>query len=87
MKYALNEKDRSRLEDIEQRIRDMSSQLGYCREEYLQRERVLISALEELRKDRKKQLEVFADEYLKGHERHEWQYNADTKQFEKIPKS
>ena len=61
----------------------MSSQLGYCREEYLKRERVIIDALEELRMDRKKQLDVFAGEYLKGHDPTDWQYNADLKTFEK----
>ena len=80
----LTPEDQDRLEDVEQRIRNAAAQLGYCREQYLRREEVLLAALTTLRGERTQMLGVLGRAYLKDEDPKEWQYNADTKVFERI---
>ena len=81
--HPLNEKDRVRLADVEDRIQEAAKQLGYCREQYLAREALLTRTLTALRAERQQTLNVLAREYLSDEDPNEWQYNTDTKTFEK----
>lgn len=82
----LNERDRERITDVEGRIQEAAKQLGYCREQYLEREAILLRTLTALRAERQQALNALAREYLKGDDPNEWQYNADTKTFEQRTK-
>lgn len=82
----LSPSDKSRMDDIERRIVEVATQLGYCREEYLAREAVLTNELTAVRAERTQALNVLAREYLHDEDVNEWQYNADTKTFEKRTK-
>lgn len=82
---ALTEIDRARIEEVENQIADAAQQVGFCREQYLQRETALLGKLEELRRERTGMLHRLAKDYI-GPESDisEWRYNADSKVFEKI---
>ena len=79
---ALTNQDRARLQDVERRIADAGAQLGYNREQFLQREQVLVAELTRLRAERTQAINVLAREYLKDEDPTKWQFNATTMTFE-----
>lgn len=81
--HTLSDTDRAHIEDVEERIREAGVQLGYCREQYLRREQALLAELTRLRAERTQALNVMARHYLQDQDPTEWQYNADTKTFER----
>lgn len=78
----LNDQDRTRVTDVEARIAEAGKQLGYLREEFLNREAALVGALTSLRTERRQLLASLGREYLSNEDPNQWQYNADTKTFE-----
>lgn len=83
---VLTSTDRARIEEVETQIADAAQQVGFCREQYLQREEALLSRLAELRQERTGMLHRLAKDYIgPDSSLNDWRYNADTKTFEKIP--
>lgn len=78
----LTDSDKRLVQGVEDRIRDTAMQLGYCREEYLQNERMLTDALTALRSERRQLLDALARSYIDDEDPAAWQYNADNMAFE-----
>lgn len=84
--HELSSTDRDRVAEVETQILDAAQQLGFCREQYLQREQAIRTQLEELRRERTGMLRRLSKDYVgEDADINEWRYNADTKAFERLP--
>ena len=84
--HELSSTDQARVAEIETQIADAAQQIGFCREQYLQREEALLQRLSELRQERSGMLRRLAKDYIdEGTTLDDWRYNADDKAFEKLP--